>query len=167
MDDLISRQAAIKAVLGSNFSACTVYGRSEEGMATAKELIQAIKNLPSAHPLDPCKTCLHKGKGWDEEPCDGCTQNDSKYEPDNGWIPVSERLPEEGQSCLVTQAVVNGMRIIIIATFTSDLYKFDIYDFAGREGEHGWVRYDDEYGRYYDVDVLAWMPLPDPYKEVE
>lgn len=50
MDDLISRQDVIKAVLGSNFSACTVYGRSEEGMATAKELIQAIKNLPSAQP---------------------------------------------------------------------------------------------------------------------
>lgn len=50
MDDLISRQDVIKAVLASNFSACTVYGRSEEGMATAKELIQAIKNLPSAQP---------------------------------------------------------------------------------------------------------------------
>ena len=46
--DLIDRQDVIKAVLGSNFSACTVYGRSEEGMATAKELIQTIKNLPSA-----------------------------------------------------------------------------------------------------------------------
>lgn len=50
MDDLISRQDVISAVLASNFSACTVYGRSEEGMATAKELIQTIKNLPSAQP---------------------------------------------------------------------------------------------------------------------
>lgn len=48
MSDLIDRQDAIKAVLVSNFSACTVYGRSEKGMATAKELIQMIKNLPSA-----------------------------------------------------------------------------------------------------------------------
>lgn len=50
MSDLISRQDVIKAVLGSNLSACMVYGRSEEGMATANELIQAIKNLPSAEP---------------------------------------------------------------------------------------------------------------------
>lgn len=50
MDDIISRWDAIKAVLASNLSACTVYGRSEEGMATAKELIQVIKNLPSAQP---------------------------------------------------------------------------------------------------------------------
>ena len=63
MDDLISRQDVIKAVLGSNFSACTVYGRSEEGMATAKELIQAIKNLPSAQPgIIRCKDC----KWWDK-----------------------------------------------------------------------------------------------------
>lgn len=50
MDDLISRQDVINAILASNLSACTVYGRSEEGMETAKELIQAIKNLPSAQP---------------------------------------------------------------------------------------------------------------------
>ena len=50
MDDLISRGDAIKAVLVSNLSACTVFGRSEEGMATAKELIQVIKNIPSAQP---------------------------------------------------------------------------------------------------------------------
>lgn len=50
MNDLISRGDAIKAVLVSNLSACTVFGRSEEGMATAKELIQVIKNLPSAQP---------------------------------------------------------------------------------------------------------------------
>ena len=50
MDDCISRGDAIKAVLVSNFSACTVFGRSEEGMATAKELIQVIKNLPSHSP---------------------------------------------------------------------------------------------------------------------
>ena len=50
MSDLISRGDAIKAVLASNLSACTVFGRSEEGMATAKELIQVIKNLPSVQP---------------------------------------------------------------------------------------------------------------------
>lgn len=29
-----------------------------------------------------------------------------------------------------------------------------------------WYRYDDEWGDvvYDDKDILAWMPLPDPYK---
>ena len=63
MGDTISRQAVIKAVLVSNLSACTVYGRSEEGMATAKELIQAIKNLPSAQTkVIRCKNC----RWWDK-----------------------------------------------------------------------------------------------------
>ena len=63
MDDCISRGDAIKAVLVSNFSACTVFGRSEEGMATAKELIQVIKNLPSAQPeIIRCKDC----RWWDK-----------------------------------------------------------------------------------------------------
>ena len=60
MSDLISRGDAIKAVLVSNFSACTVFGRSEEGMATAKELIQVIKNLPSVQPeIIRCKDCKY------------------------------------------------------------------------------------------------------------
>ena len=60
MSDLISRWDAIKAVLASNLSACTVYGRSEEGMATAKELIQVIKNLPSAQPYKTYE------QGWED-----------------------------------------------------------------------------------------------------
>lgn len=59
MNDLISRGDAIKAVLVSNLSACTVFGRSEEGMATAKELIQVIKNLPSAQPDRKTSEWLH------------------------------------------------------------------------------------------------------------
>lgn len=79
MSDLISRGDAIKAVLVSNFSACTVFGRSEEGMATAKELIQVIKNLPSAQPeIIRCKDCKHyvihtffgRAQGWCERLCD-------------------------------------------------------------------------------------------------
>ena len=83
MDDLISRQATIDAL--SMMQGIVAENGVRKGISLAW---QQIKDLPSAHPLDPCETCLHKGKGWDEEPCDGCTQNDSKYEPDNGWIPV-------------------------------------------------------------------------------
>lgn len=70
MTDLISRQAAIDAI-----------GEIHPLDYNAQAIAEKIKGLPSAQPLDPCETCLHKGKGWDEDPCDGCTGTESKYEP--------------------------------------------------------------------------------------
>ena len=55
-------------------------------------------------------------------------------QPEPQWIPVSERLPEEGQSILVT---ADGWRMVaIIRTFFKDMHK----------------------------DIIAWMPLPEPYR---
>ena len=58
------------------------------------------------------------------------------------WIPVSERLPEEGQGCLVCD---KGQ--ILIDTF------------IGHGNPYNW--------RWYVRDYEAWMPLPEPYKEGE
>ena len=65
----------------------------------------------------------------------------------NGWIPCSERLPseEETKECasfVVTKRVRD---------------KFSIIDFClfGTEGK--WLVRENE-------EVLAWMPLPEPYK---
>ena len=68
------------------------------------------------------------------------------------WIPVSERLPEEG---------------IYLVTFSS-----------GQVGESSWhkgTRYNNgfdnymngitEDGKIFQYGVIAWMPLPKPYKE--
>lgn len=57
-------------------------------------------------------------------------------EAEQQWIPCSERLPEEGQSILVT--TTNGWYVVaIIRTFFKDMHK----------------------------DIIAWMPLPEPYRE--
>lgn len=65
-------------------------------------------------------------------------------EKENGWIPVSERLPEDGT---------------YITTLDGELVGQE-EPFTGMCGI--------ENGKLDDEDcVIAWMPLPEPYKEDE
>lgn len=59
------------------------------------------------------------------------------------WIPVSERLPEKGKQVLCCNR--KG------SVFTSAITYKDTRMIAF--GQH--------------CDVIAWMPLPEPYKEVK
>ena len=69
-----------------------------------------------------------------------------------GWIPVSERLPEDGYGVLVT---VNGKHNHI--TFENAL------EIAEYDSEDGWII--EGYLDWTNPDVTAWQPLPEPYKE--
>lgn len=77
------------------------------------------------------------------------------------WIPVDEGKPKDGTVCLVS----DSKGLVEIATFAEDLYEFDEYDFQNKRGVAGWYYLDDEWGMYFDVDnVVAWIPLPEPYQ---
>lgn len=60
------------------------------------------------------------------------------------WIPVSERLPETDEDVLITDGVTVYIGWMIDAT------------------DRQW-RADSE-DNYFINDVIAWMPLPEPYK---
>ena len=77
------------------------------------------------------------------------------------WIPVSEKLPEDG-IYLVTVVRTIGKPRIETKSFAEDLNRVDEYDFP--KHKCGWYDYDGEYGYFEDTDVIAWMPLPQPYK---
>ena len=76
------------------------------------------------------------------------------------WIPVSERLPDNQKRCLVTFEA----KYTDIMCYAQDLYRVDEYDFCDQKGKAGWYVYDSEYGYYSRDDVIAWMPLPQPYR---
>ena len=79
------------------------------------------------------------------------------------WIPCSERLPEKNGDYLCCSS---GMAIITCG-FANDIYKVDEWDFCdykGKSKKRGFYDYDSEYGYYEVDDVVAWMPLPEPYK---
>ena len=61
------------------------------------------------------------------------------------WVPCSERLPKEGENVLVC-------------------LKNETYDIAFYSTKYcSWISSSDEWS-YEKESVVAWMPLPEPYK---
>ena len=72
-----------------------------------------------------------------------------------GWIPVSERLPEYGQRVLVTYDLVKKYPWVNILRYGKPMSE-DKPCFYEAGSEWGDVPYDG---------IVAWMPLPKPYRE--
>ena len=97
-------------------------------------------------------------KGWNA--CNKYWCNTIKRQPKVGeWIPCSERLPNINSTVLVqrgTYAECKGKPIIDIAKFINRKTGFF-------EREKGFYQAWYSMPLKYD-DVIAWMPLPEPYK---
>lgn len=85
-----------------------------------------------------------------------------RKEYNNGWISCSERLPKEDGSYLVQ------------SVFEEEVHFYDQYYDSGCEAFGTYRDYydkntlgflDSEFVK--DEDVVAWQPLPEPYKESE
>ena len=109
MSDLISRQAAIKAV-HEELDECLVW--DESGEYTADEVERILDRVPSA-------------------------------QPEQRWIPCTERLPDTDDMMLVTCAPKKGARNVNRAYYNNGFW----------------------HGSGSMSGVIAWMPLPEPYTE--
>ena len=78
----------------------------------------------------------------------------AEEEKTGGWIPVTERLPEDD-------------KYIMISFENSTLPDIGRYE-ADKDGNGAFYPGDDEKSYVeYDLFVNAWMPLPEPYRESE
>ncbi len=81
-----------------------------------------------------------------------------EQEPKAGWIPVSERLPESDGEYLV------------LYDWGDDCYKCEVLRYVTKPNEllnEGWNNIGAVLNKMVDwsADMIAWMPLPEPYKE--
>ena len=78
----------------------------------------------------------------------------AEEEKTGGWIPVTERLPEDDKYIMIS-----------FENFTlPDIGRYE----ADKDGNGTFYPGDDEKSYVeYDLFVNAWMPLPEPYRESE
>jgi len=83
------------------------------------------------------------------------------------WTPCNEGLPKKNGVYLVTECACNKFSVRTVM-FDLDLHSVDEYDFPidkGYKGKPGFYDEDSEWG-YFDVTeyVVAWQPVPEPWK---
>lgn len=101
----------------------------------------------------------HDFEGYSSYSLDVISDYMKKYfmpsaEPEPHWIPCSERLPNVNGIYIVTRRISDGFECRNIT---------DACYFDGSNTWHDDTRVNHE--RKYLADVLAWMPLPEPYME--
>lgn len=86
-------------------------------------------------------------------------------EKENGWIPVSEKLPEDEREYLVTLEKVYGTPEIFMGIASYLKFGNDGYWNENKYGYLEWDKYSDGHGGTAMYKVIAWKPLPKPYEE--
>ncbi len=140
-DDPISRRAVIEAIAHTE---CEFFASEWE------ELTKAIMNVPS----EPGEVIAEVKVDTDEIMK---RVNEEILPLIPQWIPCSERLPEVGRTYIVTGRM----------KYEWDK-KYDYFvDAAAYSPVDGWDTFHDNYEGQQDFAIIAWIPLPEPYREDE
>ena len=159
MDKLISQQAAINAVseITTTMSVCTNKDECCGMKRMQKQAITELENLPSAEPEHPDINVGNIDDCISRKAAIGCLNNVSfdcsmdqevveeellklpPVQPEQRWVPCSERLPEKSGYYLATVDI--GMKIVDVIFFNNGS------------------------GFLTANTVKAWKPTPEPYQE--
>ena len=155
---------------------------------TREERIQIIKHLKYDRSIGAYYMITDKDadeiiKALEQEPCEDAISreavlklfatHDGKYlyeairelppvqpELKTGWVPVSERLPEEYGEYLITWTTSTSKKPFISICECEETL---VYDHEHNRFKVEWLL-DDYIKGYPDIEVVAYMPLPEPYK---
>ena len=162
--DCISRQAVLDIIRFEDKWLLDAKGHNADTEIAFSGMKSRIADLPSVTPQEPqtfkwCDTCKeydqekHCCHRWSKVIRD--TVEEMKQEP--RWIPVSERSPkaEYGESNNV---------LVCFENETQDVLYFNGGNWCYPTGET-YISVNHENG--WHNKVIAWMPLHQPYREVE
>ena len=154
MNDLISRQKAIDVIETKKVNE---FGNYREYNVAFNDGLRAavivLEDLPSAQPKPITVNIDHELTPYEYEKL----RKDMANAPimllpsAQKWIPCSERLPED---------VEIGEEYPIVIFCTKDNTYCGFYE---NEYRNWWTAPEDT--RVDISDVIAWMPLPEPYRE--
>ena len=155
MSDLISKASALEIINNRienrEHMEDSVWTRNDEAI----DIQFAIEDLPVYREMN----CIKDGK-YTGDSCFGCSIKikdceirDKVYR--SRWIPASERLPEI--------RLHKGEPIEFITMVKGEQAPRTLYI----DREDSWRHVDSYYDPYddYKYNVIAWQPLPEPYKE--
>ena len=162
----------MRSLISKQIDALRAYAKDRKG-----ELAKLIND--AADTIEVLSAKLHASQ----------MERSSQYYHD-GWIPCSERLPEcEREVLICTKKKIVGKNAYIDSIITPAIYEDGTMlendsmwqwvdmDYAGWDEEEdcgiipeGWWENrhfypDGDYNNVVDREVVAWMPLPEPYKE--
>lgn len=145
MDDLISRQAILDMLEDINNHIIDGYGYKHDWC------VEWVKGLPSIdagqYTDDEIQRMQDIEQAQIQKAYDlGYAEGKADAEPQ--WIPVEEASPERENESI--------MRHYYLTTNAYGAVSITAYEFDGRTwGVHGWNS---------DIRIVAWMPLPAPWK---
>ena len=136
-DDLISRQAAIDL-----FPNDVLEWDTFDGYIAPHEARRLIEDLPSAQPTYTDDE-IQKMQDLEQAQIEKAFQlGREDAQPEPKWIPCSVKLPKKTDLYYVTIRDEDGTEYTSCMTYCINLARWEV-----------------------EVNVIAWMPLPEPYEE--
>ena len=180
MSDLIDRQAILKHIEKIRQSALMMDDTRRAGIIMQGMHLceKAVRNQPSAQPekrteeraeTHACDlidreaavdAICHHLPSVSRTRARTMLHEVASAQPEPRWIPCSERFPEDEKDVLVTRHFLNDEQL------KKNAIKEALYVEVASHVDDEWISYSDEYKiKRHLHKVIAWMPLPEPYRE--